>query len=649
MLLINRFILFALLISLVFTLKAQEIYDPDPYAILTGVPGSYYNIGVQGVHVGDVNGDGFSDMITYANYKTTPGAPNTMSYVAFFGDPTGQVSSTVGATFVNPIGTGTTNGFATDSKVGDVNGDGIDDLIVGARMEAYISTTNDTLPNSGAVYIYFGTNGLSGERQPDVRLEHPDPIKPNNYVDWPATKPNLFFGWAVGAGDFNNDGTGDIVISEHGGHPWIITDPANAIDTVHSIPDTVINWSFQFVYLGPISQTSTPDYTLRTYFHNSNGGSYKIPTGDWNGDGITDIAITAYGANNVNILGAATTAEDTADFERKELYGKVLFYYGNSDISSWENQPDYIMSKVDTTRGELSQGTELLGYAQGLAGRLSSGDFDGDGIDDFLTTGAWSFHSLAFTYGYEVGLPLKWIFLGGSNFGEGPVGGIGKSVEINTVNSNRMTYGNPAGDINGDGKDDWLFSGFTDSIGSDPLGQRINGQYYLYLGGNYADDNFKLLRPNDPRFNSAYGIQPASELWDMDGDDITEWAIAASGWGDSAQGKIYIYKGDVTLTSVKPEYIGIANNYSLSQNYPNPFNPATTIKFSVPHSEFVELKIYDILGREIITLINKEYQSGEYSIILDMKSLGLNLSSGTYFYRLKAGDFTQTKKMIFLK
>jgi len=100
----------------------------------------------------------------------------------------------------------------------------------------------------------------------------------------------------------------------------------------------------------------------------------------------------------------------------------------------------------------------------------------------------------------------------------------------------------------------------------------------------------------------------------------------------------------VDATSVEKES-GIPKEYSLLQNYPNPFNPSTTVKYTIPKSEFVTLKIYNLLGREILTLVNEEELPGNYEVKLD----GTNLSSGIYFYKLQTEDFTQTKKMILLK
>ena len=85
--------------------------------------------------------------------------------------------------------------------------------------------------------------------------------------------------------------------------------------------------------------------------------------------------------------------------------------------------------------------------------------------------------------------------------------------------------------------------------------------------------------------------------------------------------------------------------FSLGQNYPNPFNPNTKIKYSVPQSSNVVIKIFDVLGNEIETLVNEEKPVGRYEVIFN----AARLPSGVYFYRLKAGKFVETKKMVLMK
>jgi flagellar hook assembly protein FlgD len=81
------------------------------------------------------------------------------------------------------------------------------------------------------------------------------------------------------------------------------------------------------------------------------------------------------------------------------------------------------------------------------------------------------------------------------------------------------------------------------------------------------------------------------------------------------------------------------------QNYPNPFNPETKIEYSLQHSGNVNIKIYDVLGREVIDLLNQEKSAGTHSIFFN----GAKLSSGIYYYRIKSGNFFETKKMLLIK
>jgi len=95
------------------------------------------------------------------------------------------------------------------------------------------------------------------------------------------------------------------------------------------------------------------------------------------------------------------------------------------------------------------------------------------------------------------------------------------------------------------------------------------------------------------------------------------------------------------------------NSFLLSQNYPNPFNPSTVISYQLPVIGFVTLKVYDILGREVTTLVDEEKPAGEYEVEFNASNLtsrqGSALTSGIYFYQLKAGDFIETRKMVLLK
>lgn len=99
------------------------------------------------------------------------------------------------------------------------------------------------------------------------------------------------------------------------------------------------------------------------------------------------------------------------------------------------------------------------------------------------------------------------------------------------------------------------------------------------------------------------------------------------------------------ITSVKDNENSMPKEFMLYNNYPNPFNPTTKIKYAVPKASLVTLKVYDILGREIITLINEEKSPGNYEVEFN----ATNLPSGVYFYKMQAGSYSETKKMVLMR
>ena len=103
--------------------------------------------------------------------------------------------------------------------------------------------------------------------------------------------------------------------------------------------------------------------------------------------------------------------------------------------------------------------------------------------------------------------------------------------------------------------------------------------------------------------------------------------------------------GFSTVTSAEENSTIVPVEYGLEQNYPNPFNPTTNINFSIPEQQLVQLKVYNVIGQEVATLVNDVMNQGNYSIAFDAASL----SSGVYFYKLETGNFTEVKKMTLAK
>ena len=105
------------------------------------------------------------------------------------------------------------------------------------------------------------------------------------------------------------------------------------------------------------------------------------------------------------------------------------------------------------------------------------------------------------------------------------------------------------------------------------------------------------------------------------------------------------YNISITTGIEDSREVKIPKQFTLSQNYPNPFNPTTTISYSIPTSEFVTLKAYDVLGKEVAALVNEEKPAGSYKVEFNAS----NLSSGIYFYKLRVNNFTKTLKLVLIK
>jgi hypothetical protein len=129
--------------------------------------------------------------------------------------------------------------------------------------------------------------------------------------------------------------------------------------------------------------------------------------------------------------------------------------------------------------------------------------------------------------------------------------------------------------------------------------------------------------------------------------------FSAPGYYSKTVNNIHAVNDSTTIVNVqlRPNTTGISQNgtapkeFKLHQNYPNPFNPKTIIGFQLPINNYVTLKIYDVLGREVATLVNETLKPGTYETEFD----GSNYPSGVYYYRITAGDFTETKKMVLIK
>lgn len=206
------------------------------------------------------------------------------------------------------------------------------------------------------------------------------------------------------------------------------------------------------------------------------------------------------------------------------------------------------------------------------------------------------------------------------------------------------------------------FHAATDETWPDTLVDQTSyfAGYFMYSidGGNLWTDPVKFT-PDAPlrdwRYPSIASVSPVTESGTatvhivMQGDTIPGSTIpdknampAPMPVGVTAQ--YYHFSADIGIVGVEDDVTAPAD-FSLGQNYPNPFNPSTRITYSLAAQSSVSLKVYDILGNKIATLVNTSQGVGVYEVSFNSS----NLASGLYFYTLRAGNFTSTKKMMLLK
>jgi hypothetical protein len=179
---------------------------------------------------------------------------------------------------------------------------------------------------------------------------------------------------------------------------------------------------------------------------------------------------------------------------------------------------------------------------------------------------------------------------------------------------------------------------------ADSANWQLNVIFDIWNESGFAPDGSPTL---DPRL--FYGC-PAGDM-DNDGKDeyiFVNYRTSYNVWPDDQV--VWIIESNTVVGVPNPNEV-ISSKYSLDQNYPNPFNPTTTIKYTVPNanmnqnSALVKLAVYDVLGKEVKTLVNERKQAGSFEVAFNAD----NLPSGIYFYKLQSGNFTEVKKMTLLK
>jgi hypothetical protein len=623
------------------------------------------NFGFSVASAGDVNGDGFSDVIVGARLFDNGETDEGRAYV-YHGSASG-LSTT--PNWTSESNQASANFGFSVASAGDVNGDGFSDVIVGARLFA------NGEASEGAAFVYHGSaNGVNNGV----------PGTPANAA-WTAesNQVNAYFGLSVAsAGDVNGDGFSDVIVG------------------AYLFDNGETNEGRAFVYHGSASGLSTtPNWTAESNQANAYFGFSVASAGDVNGDGFSDVIVGAY------------------LFENGESDEGGAFVYHGSAAG---------LSTTANWTGESNQVIAYLGYTV-----ASAGDVNGDGYSDVIV-GAWQFdggqtdEGAAFVYYGNGGSGLRQDI---RQFRPSTTTPIVPALKTNSLNSvtlqkrrqsiaGRSTMQlefevKPLGTaFNGLGLQNTGFS--LHATGGTPTSALIGGlsdrtlykwrvrqvekstgigyillprsRWYYPAGVAPTESHFQVSSDALPlpvelssfsaqrvergvelvwttaseKNNAGFEVQrrsekQASEEWQVlgfvKGNGTTSDAKSYSFVDRTASGKVQYrlkqvdFDGTFEYSPVIEVEAGMPRTFELGQNYPNPFNPTTLISYQLPVASEVSLKVYDVLGREVMTLVNGKQDAGSYNLNFNAS----NLSSGVYFYRLQAGSFVQTKKMMLVK
>ncbi|RNC83737.1 MAG: T9SS C-terminal target domain-containing protein [Balneola sp.] len=715
-----------------------------------------------GVAAGDINGDSYDDIIIGAP-DTDPGIIDAGGVYVLFGQSafasSVDLSSLDSSTGFTLLGTDQNNSTGKKLSAGDINGDGFDDLIIGT------ASANPNGNNSGSTYVVFGQSTAFAS---SIELSGLDGSTGFAVYGIDAQDRS---GYGVATGDVNGDGIFDVIIGAPGadangdytGESYVIFGDTASFDAFIQLSS--LDGSIGFALNGP----NTYEYS-----------GTSVATGDFNGDGIDDIAIGGEGYYNdanpsgaivfFNSISQAITGDEgfrtLAAPSNGTVFDELLggFWtqgFTNSDdntdptptanVWTWDQDTQEWASLSDQTTDNLSAGNGFLFYIfsddnwvedgdAGFPKYISANQYGGDGSvnsgsvnpvsdladSDFFFAGNPYFYPIDWDLLTKSGLSetvyiyddanSTWQTWNGStgNITDGEIGafqgffieGFGGSgsltieeadITSNSVSLLKTVDTEPkalkihaeAGSFSADA---WLSFQQGGELGRDAfdgLSLTPLSSSYLKLA-THASNNEELqinALPLDyeqelrvPLDLSGMGAASQAEVtfegleqfedWtitleDLETEEVVEVnqepltlairSIQAKEAGTvpaslaTPKAKADGHRFELVLTPVigvntQPDP-SLPEQITLAQNYPNPFNPGTNILFEVPRAGRVSLEVFNLVGQKVAQLVDEQKPAGRYEVTFDASAL----SSGVYVYRLTTGGQQLTRKMTLIK
>jgi hypothetical protein len=484
-------------------------------------------------------------------------------------------------------------------QINDVNGDGVNDVIVcsgnyfTACWNGNSSVTGDLLWIFNSGYDNNNTGSVPWEDAMQIR------------------------------DDVDGDGIQDVVIGCAGGNEMVYTISGRTGTKIWGYGDSI------------------------TY---SDGDIEGVRADkDFNGDGVKDVLISASGSGTgmggrhaVICVNGLTGVELFNVQQSSEFTGDVVPTSYGGAIGWGSNAGSYSLHGFDNT----GNGTWTYSNVNGKIWNMKViPSINADTTKEIL--GYYGFAGKVFCVNSENGVENYTVTLGSANAGfikvlddldsngspDFTLSGPQTVYRIDTKTHNTLWQYSPGAsyirgvdmlsDVNGDGEKDVI------------VGMQTPGNV-IVLNGATGAAMFTFSFGSTVTFRADKVVA----LNSIDGNSTTEFM------GGCRDGKLICFSGGQNV----PIGIGVISTevpgtFELQQNYPNPFNPTTNIRFAVPHNELVTIKVYDILGKEVATLLNENKQAGTYEVNFNASSL----SSGVYFYKMSAGKFSSIKRMVIIK
>ncbi len=561
------------------------------------------------------------------------------------------------------IGRTSVNKTGHSIAIGDINGDGKGDLIIGAPGLDSLSRQLE-----GRVYVFFGSSWIGGQK--DLNTESAD-------LEIVGSQLHSGLGTAVISADVNGDQIDDLIMSEPGttvnnrekvGTVSIVFGKSSfPIQMTISDAEVQIHGEAEFdefgeaLAIGNVNHDDYNDLIVGVRFADlpdiSNAGKVFVFHGviDWSSSidlsqGTADL--TVLGVRENQFMGNAVAAGDLNDDGWDDLI--IGNFKANSDIGFIDIGKTYVLFMSDSTKklidlavkdpditvaGEREQ--DHLGIA------VTSGDFNGDKLTD-LAIGARRADD-----GNPVNAGKVYVF---ENDGAWP-----GEIDLATDTSDITIVGDADavnlgislafGKVDNDDIDDLIMG----APFSSPEGRTQSGESFVFLGSSSFPAKAKFQTDVSDVIvvgaAASHLLGNAVAVGDVNGDGQSDVVVAAE--DAKPAGRVYVLLGDVLTTIDSPNAdFAVTETFQLHQNYPNPFNAGTTISLEVPaNTGFFEVSIFNLLGQKVNTLFNGTAHPGLLKLHWDgSDASGRAVGSGVYFYSFKPGDsFSIQRKLVLLK